>query len=99
VSKDRKIDYTVEVTVAPSMRKRVGGASTVQTQGETVGQVLENLDREFPGFKKFVINKWGELRPSILVFLNRVDIRSLQGLKTPLNHGDRMDIYVLLSGG
>ena len=48
---------TVDVTVAPALRHLFHGASTVQAQGETVGQLLDNLDREFPGFKGHMINK------------------------------------------
>ncbi len=96
---DRKTETTVEVSVASSLRKLVRGTDTVQAQGETVEQVLDNLDRQFPGFKGHMINKWGNLRGSILVFLNEEDIFSLQGLKTPLNDGDAIDIHVVLSGG
>lgn len=99
VSVDSKVEITLDVTVASALRKLVGGASTVRAQGETVGQILDNLDSHFPGFKGRLINKWGDLRSSILVYLNEEDIRSLQGLKTPLNNGDVMDIHVVLSGG
>ncbi len=96
---DRKTETTVEVTVAYALLKLVRGAGTVQAQGETVEQVLDNMDRQFPGFKGHMINKWGNLRGSILVCLNDEDIFSLQGLKTPLNDGDAIDIHVVLSGG
>lgn len=96
---DSKTETTVEVTVAPSLRKLVNGFSTVQAQGETVRQLLHNLDIQFPGFKGHMIDKWEKLRSSILIYLNDEDIHCLQGLETPLKGGDSMSILVLLSGG
>ncbi len=99
VRMDSKMETTVEVTVASSLRKLVRGANTVQAQGETVRQLLDNLDRQFPGFKGRIINKWGKLGSSFLIYLNEEDIRSLQGLETPLKDGDAIDILVVLVGG
>ena len=96
---DNKLKTSVEVTVAPALRKVVNGVSTVQAQGETVRQLLHNLDLQFPGFKGYMIDKWGELRSSIIIHLNDEDIHCLQGLETPLKDGDSMAILVLLSGG
>lgn len=89
----------MDVTVAPALRHLFHGASTVQAQGETVRELLENVDTQFPGFTGHMIDKWGELRSSILIYLNDEDIRCLQGLKTPLKYGDSMGILVVLSGG
>jgi molybdopterin synthase sulfur carrier subunit len=96
---DSKTETTVEVTVAPPLRKLVNGVSTVQAHGETVRQLLYNLDIQFPGFKGHMIDKWGELRGSIIIYLNDENIRCLQGLETPLKDGDSVGILVVLSGG
>lgn len=96
---DSKTETTVEVTVAPSLRKLVNGFSTVQAQGETVRQLLHNLDIQFPGFKGRMIDKWGGLRGSIIIYLNDEDIRCLQGLETLVKDSDSMGILVVLSGG
>lgn len=93
------MEKKVEVSIAPALRKLVGDAVTLQAQGRTVGQVLENLNERFPGFLERMINHAGDLRSSIFVSLNEEDIRSLQGLKTSVHDGDTMDIHVILSGG
>lgn len=96
---DSKIKTTVEIQVASSLRKLVGGASIVRAHGETVGQLVDNLDKQFPGLKEYTINKLGKLRGSILICLNEEDIRCLQELETPLKNGDAVAILVVLAGG
>ncbi len=96
---DSKIETTVEVRVASSLLGLVRNASTVQAQGETVRQLLDNLDSQFPGFKSHLIGKRGELYVSYIILLNDEDIRSLKALETPLKNGDVVNIMVVLSGG
>ena len=90
---------TVEVRIPIALQNLVGEASTLQVKGETVAQVLDNLDAQFPGFKTRLIDQRGKLSGSILAFLNDEDIRSLKELDTPLKDGDVLNIYVILSGG
>ncbi len=89
----------VEVRVASLLRELVRGASTVQAQGETVRQLLEDLDSQFPGSKERMINERGKLNGHIIVYLNKEDIRSLEELETPLKDGDVVSILEALSGG
>jgi molybdopterin converting factor small subunit len=39
----------VEVALWSSLRPFAGGAETVEVEGETVGEVLEDLARKYPG--------------------------------------------------
>ena len=90
----------LEVLVALPLRNLVGGASTVKAQGETVRQLLDNLDSQFPGLKeRLVSSERGELRGAYIILLNDEDTRSLQGLETPLKDNDVVNILVVLSGG
>jgi molybdopterin synthase sulfur carrier subunit len=40
-----------EVWLPPKMQRLTGGKQTVQVAGRTVRQVIENLERAFPGLK------------------------------------------------
>ena len=41
----------VEVRVPALLQKLAGGSKTVQVEGTTVGQLLDNLEKQYPGFK------------------------------------------------
>jgi len=90
---------TVKIQVAFPLNQLVGGINTFQAKGETVRQLLGNLDSQFPGLKERLINQQRKLNGSYLIFLNGEDIRSLQELETPLKNGDLVNILVVLSGG
>lgn len=90
---------TVEVKVAPPLRGLVREASTIAAEGDTVGELLQYLDGQFPGLKSRMTNERGELYASYIFLLNDEDIRSRKGLETPLEDGDVVSIMVVLSGG
>ena len=93
------MNINVEVKIPPLLGKLVGGASTIRSQGETLRHLLENLDKQFPGFKWHIVSKQGKLHDYIIIFLNEEDIHYLNQLETPLKNGDVINILVVLSGG
>ncbi len=90
---------TMEVRVAASLQGLVGDASIIQAQGETVRQLLDDIDNRFPGFKRRLISEQGKLNGSIFILLNDEDIRPLGELETPLKDGDVVSVLVVMSGG
>lgn len=90
---------TMEVRVAASLQGLVGDASIIQAQGETVRQLLDDIDNRFPGFKRRLVSEQGKLNGSIFILLNDEDIRPLGELETPLKDGDVVSVLVVMSGG
>ena len=88
---------TVKVQVAFPLSQLTGGINTLQVQGETVRQLLDGMDSQFPGLKERLINQQRKLNGSYLIFLNGEDTRSLQGLETPLKDNDVVNILVIMS--
>ncbi len=88
---------TVKVQVAFPLSQLTGGINTLQAQGETVRQLLNGMDSQFPGLKERLINQQRKLNGSYLIFLNGEDIRSLQELETPLKGDDVVNILVVMS--
>ena len=66
---------SVEVRIPPVLRRYTGGAPTVTVAGATVGQVLENLERAFPGIKAQLFDGEGRLHRFINIYRNGEDIR------------------------
>lgn len=88
-----------EVKIPSLLQKMVGGARNVKVEGNTIREVLENLDRQYPGFKDRVVLKDGKLHPFITVYLNEEDIYFLNGLDTPVKEGDVISILPAMAGG
>ncbi|MGI8553903.1 MAG: MoaD/ThiS family protein [Dehalococcoidia bacterium] len=89
----------VEVRVTAVLQKLVGGAKTVPGQGQTIGEVLTNIDLAHPGFLGQVSQANGQLHRFVNIYLNDEDIRYLSQLQTPVKDGDVVSILPALAGG
>lgn len=90
---------SVEVRVTAVLQQVVGGAKTVQAEGGTVGELLDNLDNRYPGFKTQVMNEDGQLHRFVNIYKNDEDIRYLGQLNTAIDQGDVISILPALAGG
>ena len=89
---------SVQVNVTATLRTLVG-AKSVQVEGATISELLENLDARFPGFKKQISDSAGGLHRFVNIYLNDEDIRYLNALDTQLSEGDVVSILPALAGG
>ncbi len=89
---------SVEVKVT-SVLQSVVGAKSVQTEGGNIGEVLEQINAEHPGFKEQVTMEDGTLHRFVNIYVNDEDIRFLQSLETPVQEGDVVSILPALAGG
>lgn len=90
---------TVEVQIPAVLKKHTGGAKSVKGQGQTVRELLDNLDRDYPGIKKQLTSEDGQLHRFVNVYLNDEDIRFLQQMETALKDGDVVSILPAIAGG
>jgi molybdopterin synthase sulfur carrier subunit len=89
----------VEVRIPTVLQKVVGGPKSVQAQGDTVSQVLKDLEKQYPGLKGRITDQQGKLNQFIIIFLNDQDIRFMKELDTPLQEGDVLSILPAVAGG
>jgi len=89
---------SVEVRVT-SVLQRVVGAKSVQTEGSTVGEVLEKMNTSYPGFREQITMDDGSLHRFVNIYINDEDIRFMQSLETPVHSGDVVSILPALAGG
>ncbi|MEZ4768973.1 MAG: ubiquitin-like small modifier protein 1 [Caldilineales bacterium] len=73
--------------------------SRVEVAGDTVGQVLTNLDETYPGIGERLLDQNGAIKRFINVFVNDDEIRTLQGADTPVSAADRVSIVPAMAGG
>ena len=89
----------VEVRMPTVLQKVAGGTKSVKARGDTVGQVLKDLEKNFPGLKGRITDPQGKLNLFIIIFLNDQDIRFKKELDTPLQEGDVLSILPAIAGG
>lgn len=71
-------------------------AAEVEAEGATVGELLADLDRRFPGIRFRMIDEQNGIRPHVRIFVNR---ESVAGLEEAVASGDEVQILQALSGG
>jgi molybdopterin synthase sulfur carrier subunit len=89
----------VEVKVTAVLQRLVGGTRSVHAEGNTVGELLDHLDGQYPGFKKQVTDDDGQLHRFVNIYLNDEDVRFLNQLDTPVKESDVISILPALAGG
>jgi molybdopterin synthase sulfur carrier subunit len=92
---------TIGVTVylPAALRGRAAGRAIVAVTGTTIGEIIDMLDRDFPGLKFNLCHETGDVRPYVNLFLNGVHIRYLRGVQTPVPAGATLHILQSVAGG
>ena len=72
------------------------GAASVPATGATLGEVLDDLDRRFPGIRFRIVDEQDRVRRHMRCFVNAADARDIS---TRLREGDEIYIVGALSGG
>jgi sulfur-carrier protein len=89
----------VEVRLPTVLRTHAGGASVVQVDGATVGEVLAKLVAEYPGLAGQVVQDDGSLHKFVNIYVNDDDVRYLEGVDTPVADGAELSILPAVAGG
>ena len=87
-----------KVRIPPTLRAEVGGVREVEAGGATMREVLDDLASRFPGLGAQVLDN-GDIAPFVNVYLNNEDVRTLQGLDTPVTDGATVILLPAMAGG
>jgi molybdopterin synthase sulfur carrier subunit len=86
----------MRVNLSSHFRSYTSSKPTVAARGATVGQVLDDLDRQFPGLRFRIIDEQDHVRTHVKVFVN---LDSIEDLATPVTETDEIHVMGALSGG
>lgn len=89
----------VTVRIPTPLRAVAKGNANVQAKGETIGDVIGDLEQQFPGLRERLVDESGELRRFINIYVNQEDIRFLDNQATALKDGDEVAIVPAIAGG
>ena len=89
----------VDVRLPTILRQHAGGQASVKAIGATVGEVLEDLVRQFPGLAGQVVTEEGDLHKFVNVYVNDDDVRYREKLDTKVSDDDVVSILPAVAGG
>jgi len=89
----------VEVRLPTVLRSHAGGQASVSANGSTIGEVLADLTRSYPGMSGQLLTDEGDLHRFVNVYVNDDDVRYLDRLDTKVTDGDSVSILPAVAGG
>jgi molybdopterin converting factor small subunit len=87
------------VLVPTPLRRFTAGQSKVLVDATNVGSLIQQMEADFPGVGSKLLDEHGEIKRFINVFVNDDEVRTLQGLSTPVGGDDRVSIVPAMAGG
>ena len=88
----------VKVLIPTPLQKITGGKDVVETQPGKIIDIINALDKSFPGLAERLCQD-GKIRRFINVYVNEEDVRFLQGEETIVKDGDEVSIVPAIAGG
>ncbi len=89
----------VTVRVPTPLRSFTNGAEEVNIEGNTIQEVVDNLEANHSGIKERLCGEDGKIRRFLNVYINDEDIRFLENQETPVKDGDTVSIVPAIAGG
>ena len=89
----------IDVRIPTILRTHTGGAKAVQGSGDTVADLLADLDTRHPGLRGRLVTEQGALHRFVNVYVNDEDVRFLGALDAKLSDGDTVTILPAVAGG
>ena len=89
----------ITVRIPTPLRRVTDGQDKVNTEGETVRQIIDSMESQFPGIKERLCDEGGDLRNFVNVFVNGEDVRFLDGIDSATGEGDEISIVPAVAGG
>lgn len=89
----------IKVRIPTPLMKLTDNQSEVSAEGETISDIINNLENQFKGIKDRICDENGSPRRFINIYINEEDIRFLEGEKTTVKDGDEISIIPAIAGG
>ena len=89
----------VTVRIPTPLRKLTADQEEVKIEGANVGEVLQNLEKGYPGIGERLMDADGGIRKFVNIYLNDEDIRFLDNTGTAVKDGDELSIIPAIAGG
>ena len=88
----------VTVKIPAQLRALTGNESEAQVEGSSVGEALDAVYGRYEGLRDRITED-GELRRFVNVYVGGEDIRTRDGLETPVRAGETVILLPAMAGG
>ena len=88
----------IKVHINPVLSQYTNNQSIAEVNGDTVGQCLDHLVKQFPGIKKALFDKNGKLLNYVDIYVNKESAYP-EELAKPVEDGDELHIVFTVAGG
>jgi sulfur-carrier protein len=86
------------VRIPPTLRTETEGAREVEASGGTVGELLDDLIGRFPALRGQLLEE-EDLAPFVNVYVEGEDVRTKDGLETPVDESSTIILLPAMAGG
>tara|TARA_Y100000310_G_C20491866_1_gene719649 strand:+ start:533 stop:802 length:270 start_codon:yes stop_codon:yes gene_type:complete len=86
------------VKIPTPLRRFTNEEGEVQVDGNNIIELIENLEKNYPGMKKRLLDEEGKVRKFINIYVGDEDIRFLQKEETKID-GKDINIVPSIAGG
>ena len=90
---------SVKVRIPTPLQKLTQEKPEVDINGRNIRDVIDQLDKSYPGIKQRICDENGNVRRFVNIFLNEEDIRFLKKEETAVKDGDEVSIVPAIAGG
>jgi molybdopterin synthase sulfur carrier subunit len=87
------------VFIPAVLRPNVGGAKSVEIDGDSIRRVVDGLIERHPSLGGQLLTDEGDLNRFVNVYVNGQDVRYLAGLDTPVGQTDEVRLLPAMAGG
>lgn len=87
------------VRIPSPLRRYTEGQNKVECSGVNIGELIDNLEAQYPGVKSRLCDDNGQIKRYVNVFVNDEEIRTLQGSETLVSDKDEVSIIPAMAGG
>ena len=87
------------VFIPAVLRANVGGVKSLELDGDSIRDVVDNLVTQHPSLGSQLLTEDGDLNRFVNVYINGQDVRYLSGLDTPVTPADEVRLLPAMAGG
>ena len=87
------------VFIPAVLRANVGGAKSLQLEGDSIRAVVDELVSQHPSLTSQLLTDDGDLNRFVNVYVNGQDVRYMAGLDTPVAPADEVRLLPAMAGG
>lgn len=87
------------IIIPTPLRKFTNNQASVESNGSTVQQSVEDLAKQFPDLNKHIFDADGKIRQFIRIYVGDEDINALENENTKVDGSSVISIIPAIAGG